>query len=113
MTNDRKRKSTDTEKVNRRKRKYADDSLATHRANSRNDNGEQPQDVSGDVPPDHLQRLKIDYYAAHMVVDQRKRSEIEQSTWGRSMEQNWYVRRKRISASKAWAISKTRRGHIK
>ena len=45
VTNDRKRKSTDSEKANRRKRKYAktsDDSLAAHQAYSRHDNGEQP-----------------------------------------------------------------------
>jgi len=114
VTNDRKRKSTDAEKINRRKRKYAktsDDSLAARQAYSRHDNGEQPQDISDDVPPDHLQRLKMDYYEAHVVVDQRKRSEIEQSTRGQSMEQNWYVeRRKRITASKAGAISKMRKG---
>ena len=114
MTNDRKRKSTDTEKANRRKRKYAktsDDSLAARQAYSRHNNGEQPQDISDDVPPDHLQRLKMDYCEAHVVVDQRKRNEIEQSTRGQSMEQNWYVeRRKRITASKAGAISKMRKG---
>ena len=114
VTNDRKHKSTDTEKANRKKRKYAktsDDSLAARQAYSRHDNGEQPQDISDDVPPDHLQRLKMDYYEAHVVVDQRKRNEIEQSTRGQSMEQNWYMeRRKRITASKAGAISKMRKG---
>lgn len=50
----------------------------------------------------------MDYYEAH--VDQRKRSEIEQFTRGQSMEQNWYVERKRITASKAGAISKMRKG---
>ena len=85
VTNDRKRKSTDTEKVHRRKRKYAktsDDSLKARQAYSRHDSAEQPQDVSDDIPPEHLQRLKMNYYQAHVVVDQRKRSEIEQSTRG-------------------------------
>ena len=51
--------------------------------------------------------LKMDYYEAHLVLDQRKRNEIEQSTRGQSMEQNWYVeRRKRITVSKAGAVSK-------
>ena len=91
VTNDRKRTSSDTEKVNRKKRKYAktsDDSPAARQAYSRHDNAEQPQDVSDDIPPDHLQSLKMNYYQAHVVVDQRKRSEIEQSTRGQSMEQN-------------------------
>ena len=114
VINDRKRKSTDTEKMNRRKRKYAktsDDSVAARQTYSRHDNGEQPQDVSDDVPPDHLQRLKMNYYQAHVVVDQRKRNDIEQSTRGQSMEQNWYMeRRKRITASKAGAILKMRKG---
>lgn len=52
--------------------------------------------------------MKMDYYEAH--VDQRKRSEIEQFTRGQSMKQNWYVERKRITASKAGAISKMRKG---
>lgn len=88
VTNDRKRESTDTEMVNWRKRKYtktSDDSLAAHQAYSRHDNGVQPQDVSDDVLPDHLQKLKMDYCEAHMIVDQRKINEIEQSTRGQSM----------------------------
>ena len=55
--------------------------------------------------------MKMDYYEAHVIVDQRKINEIEQSTRGQSMEQNWYVeRRKRITTSKAEAISKMRKG---
>lgn len=51
--------------------------------------------------------MKMDYYEAHLVLDQRKRNETEQSTRGQSMEQNCYVeRRKRITASKAGAVSK-------
>ena len=46
-----------------------------------------------------------------MVVDQRKINNIEHSTRGQSMEQNWYMeRRKRITASKAGAILKMRKG---
>jgi len=46
----------DAEKINRRKRKYAKTIRWTHltarQAYSRHDNGEQPQDISDDVPPD-------------------------------------------------------------
>ena len=64
---DRKRKSTEMEKANRRKRKYAttnDNSLSARRAYSRHDDGEIPQDVY-DVSPEHLEKMKNDYYETH------------------------------------------------
>ena len=52
----------------------------------------------------------MNYYQAHVVFDQKKQCEKEQSTRGQSIEQNWYVeRRKRITAQKAGAISKMRK----
>ena len=53
----RKRKSTEMEKANYRKRKYAtinDNSLSAWRAYLRHDDGELPQDVYHDVSPEHL-----------------------------------------------------------
>jgi len=105
VTNDRKHKSTD--KPEKKKVFQNIRRLAARQAYSRHDNGEQPQDdVSDDVPPDHLQRLKVDYYEAHMVVDQRKRSEIEQSTRGQSMDQNWYVGRRELLHQKLGQFQK-------
>ena len=77
---DRKRKSMEMEKANCRKRKYAttnDNSLSARRAYSRHNEGELPQDVSDDVPPEHLEKMKNDYYETHIAVDRQKMDEIE------------------------------------
>ena len=58
--------------INRRKRKYAktsDNSLAARQAYSRHDGREQPEDISEDVPPEYLEKMKTEYYQAHIVVD--------------------------------------------
>ena len=59
--------------------KTLDDSPAANRACSSHDDGEQPKDVSYDASPDHLNMLKMNYYQAHVVVDQKKQCEIERS----------------------------------
>jgi len=116
---DRKRKGTEIEKANRRKRKYAktnDNSLSAHKAHSQGDGGEQPEDISEDVPPEYLEKMKTEYYQAHIVVDRETREDIENITRGQSAsmdnkaEQLWYAeRRKRVTASRAGGIAKMRK----
>lgn len=118
---DRKRKSSEEAKKNRKKRKYAkskDDSQSAKLAYSRHDGGVQPDDVMDDIPSEHLQRLKTEYYHAHVVVDEKTAHEIEQSTREQSRatsstgtgEQLWYAeRQKRITASKVGGIAKMRK----
>ena len=116
---DRKRKGTEIEKANRRKRKYAktnDDSLSARKAYSRGDEGEQPEDIAEDVPPDYLENIKSQYYQAQIIVDKEMRDDIENITRGQSTsqeseaEQLWYAeRRKRVTASRAGGIVKMRK----
>lgn len=116
---DRKRKSSEEAKKNRKKRKYAkskDDSLSAKLAYSRHDDGVQPEDVMDDIPSEHLQRLKKEYYHAHVVVNKETAQAIELSTKEQSRatsstgEQVWYAeRQKRITASKVGGIAKMRK----
>ena len=91
---------------NRKKRKHAkskDDSQSAKLAYSRRDGGVQPDDVMDDIPSEHLQRLKIEYYHAHVVVDEKTAHEIEQSKREQSRatsntgtgEQLWYAERQK------------------
>ena len=106
------------EKANRRRRKYAktnDDSLSARRAYSCHDEGESPQDVSDDVPPEHLEKLKNNYCETHIAVDRQKMDEIELFTRNQSSAMNtnaqqlWFnERRKRITASRIGGITKMR-----
>ena len=62
---DRKRKSSQVAKENRKKRKYGksnDDSLSAKLAYSIHDGSIQPEAVSDDIPFEHLQKLKMEYY---------------------------------------------------
>ena len=86
------------------------------KAYSRGDGGEQPEDISEDVPPEYLEKMKTEYYQAHIVVDRETREDIENITRGQSAsmdnkaEQLWYAeRRKRVTASRAGGIAKMRK----
>ena len=86
-------------------------------AYSRHDDDVQPEDVTDDVPSEDLQRLKSEYYHAHVVVDEKAAHAIEMLTREQSRatsstgEQLWYAeRQKRITASKVGGIAKMRKG---
>ena len=117
LQKDRKRKSTSQSKEYRRKNKYRkcnDNSLSARRAYSRHDDGIEPDEQMEDVPSDHLEEMKRNYYEAHVQVNESSANEIEQSTrqqgkgdW--STEQIWQCERhKRLTASQVGGIIKMR-----
>ena len=115
---DRKRKMTDQAKEKRRQSKYSrqDESSAARRAYSRHDDGVQPDDITDDVPPDHLVELKESYYSTKVVVSQEEAHDIEMDTKEQSYCDLWKAKRlKRITASKVGTIAKmlkkTKRGN--
>lgn len=72
------------------KREYAklkDDSVSAKLAYFRHDDV-QPEDVTDD-PSEDLQRLKNEYYLAHVVVDEKAAPAIEMSTREQSNQQHW------------------------
>ncbi len=99
---DRKRKATEKAQESRRRSKYAqtDDSFGAHRAYSRHDQGDVPEEISSDFPEDYLLELMCNYYNTNVVVTEEKAIEIEQETRNQAQDQQCNVeRRKRVTAS--------------
>ena len=100
---------TDQAKEKRRQSKYSrfDESDAARRAYSRHDDGVQPDDVTDDVPPEHLVELKDSYYSTKVVVSKEEAQDIEMDTREQSYSDLWKAERlKRITASKVGTIAK-------
>ena len=91
-----------------------DNSLSARRAYSRHDDGIELDEQMEDVPSDHLEEMKRNYYEAHVQVNESSANEIKQSTrqqgkgdW--STEQIWQCERhKRLTASQVGGIIKMR-----
>lgn len=110
---DRKRKSTEKAKESRRKSKYArtdDTSVQARRSYSRHDGGIEPDDVSEDISPEHLEQLCEGFYKTHVVVSKEQAGVIEETTRAQSEELTWREeRRKRITASNVGGVAKMRK----
>lgn len=109
VVKDRKRKNTEAAKETRRRSKFAqgDNTAAARSAYSRHDNGLTPEEVDDDVPPEHLEQMKIDFYKTKVVVTKDEAMEIETCTRDQSDSMQWLVeRRKRLTASKVGSIAK-------
>ena len=108
---DRKRKATEKAKVSRRQSKYMrmDDSIAARKAYSRHDEGITPDEISDDIPEEHLKQLMAGFYSTKIVVTKEKAEEIEQQTRNQADNEQWMIeRRRRITASKVGSIAKMR-----
>ena len=106
---DKKRKSDEKYKGNRRKRKYerCEDTIQARKSYSRHDGAIEPDDICEDISPDHMQELGQKFYHTNVVVTQDQASQIEGSTKSQSDSVLWMEeRRKRITASKVGGIAK-------
>ena len=109
---DRKRKATEKAKESRRRSKYAriDDNTAARRSYSRHDGGITPEEVTDDIPVQHLEALKDSYYLTKVVVTEDETRLIERATRQQSENEQWIVeRRKRMTASQVGSIVKMRK----
>ena len=108
---DRKRKATEKTKESRRS-KYAqiNDSTAARRSYSRHDGGITPEEVTDDIPVQHLDALKESYYLTKVLVTEDEARLIERATRQQSENEQWIVERgKRITASQVGSIVKMRK----
>ena len=117
VDNDRKRKSTEEAKESRRRSKYmhTDDTLAARKAYSRHDDGAIPDEVTEDIPAEHLKKLTflkkltMSFYNTKVVVNDKKAKEIEKCTRGQADDERWMVeRRLRLTVSRVGSIIKMR-----
>ena len=111
VENDRKRKSTEEAKESRRRSKYmrTDDTLAARKAYSRHDDGATPDEVTEDIPAEHLKQLTMSFYNTKVFVNDKKAKEIEKCTRGQADDEQWMVeRRVRLTASRVGSIIKMR-----
>ncbi len=109
---DRDRKNTKKAKETRRKSKYnqGDDTAAARSAYNRRDDGITPEEVTEDVPLEHLKNLQTTFYDTKVVVTQEEAMEIEENTRNQAESMEWLVeRRKRLTASKVGSIAKMRK----
>ncbi len=109
LAKDKKRKANEDNKKSRRQNKYArtDNSAAARMAYSRHDNGITPEEVTADISPDSLEKLKTSFYESKVVVTRDEAELIEFETKTQAESDKWSIeRRKRITASKAGGIAK-------
>ena len=118
LSKQRKRKSTDKVKANRRQSKYArqDNSAAARKAYSRHDGGIAPDEVIEDISLESLEELKSSFYRTKVVVTREEAQKIEEQTRDQADNEEWeYERRKRLTASNVGGIAKmknsTKRGN--
>lgn len=117
VSQDRKRKATETEKERRKQVKYRKTNDNSQRARSdyaRHDDGQGVKDIVKDVPQEYLEQMMLDYYTANVKVSDQKRLDIEQLTTGQGTPEDtgsniWLAeRRKRITSSNTGMIAKRR-----
>ncbi len=109
---DRKRKATEEAKESRRKSKYArtDDTTAARRVYNRHDQGITPEDISSDIPEDHLVELMHGFYNTKVAVTKEKAIQIELTTKNQADNQQWILeRRLRVTASRIGSIVKMKK----
>ena len=112
---DRKRKSRDDVKIQRKKAKRARqvESKQGRDDYSRHDGGKNATDIVTDISPDQLHALMREYYLANVKVSEAKCEELKLKTAGQGKCDNslqvWLAeRRKRITASNVGCIAKRR-----
>ena len=106
---DRKRKQTEEAKERRRQSKYprVDDTAEARKSYSRHDGGIEPDEVSEDLSPEHLDDLKQRFYQTKVVVNQEQTCQIEVLTRSQRDTEMWMEeRRKRITASNVGSVAK-------
>ena len=105
---DRKRKSTDLAKENRRKNKYSktDNSISARKAYSRHE-GIQPDEASEDISREHLEVLKDSFYKTKVALTPEEARDLEIQTQNQADSELWIQeRKKRITASNVGEICK-------
>ena len=114
LSKQRKRKSTDKVKANRRQSKYArqENSAAARKAH---DGGIAPDEVIEDISLESLEELKSSFYQTKVVLTREEAQKIEEQTKDQADNEEWkYERRKRLTASNVGGIAKmknsTKRG---
>jgi hypothetical protein len=108
---DKKRKSGDEVKKQRRVRKYSqkNNTVRARKAYSRHDGELTPDDVDDDISKEHLEELKDGFYETKVVVTSEEAKEIEQQTRDQADSYEWIgERRKRLTASVVGSIAKMR-----
>ena len=111
VTKDHQRMNKEAAKKTRRRSKYnqSDNTAAARSAYSRHDGGTTPEEVTDDIPPEHLEELKMSFYETKVVVSEEEAVEIEQRTRDQADSMQWLSeRRKRMTASKVGGIAKMR-----
>ena len=109
VVNNRKRMATEKAKERRRQSKYMqiDDSDAARRAYSRHDDGILPNEVTDDIPQEHLKHLMDTYYNSKVAITEEKAKLIERQTRNQADDELWKSeRRRRITASIVGSVAK-------
>ena len=105
------RKSRDATKEKQRKSKRSakDNSTAARKSYSRH-SGTVPDDVTEDVPAEHLKSLKESYYTSKVAINKQEIDDIERDTREQGECELWLSeRKKRVTASMVGEICKMRK----
>ena len=116
VSQDRKRKATETEKETRKQVKYRKTNDNSQRAKSdyaRDDSGQGVNDIVKDVPQEYLEQMMLEFYTTNVKFSEHKGLDIERVTRGQGTHHIgsniWLAeRRKRITSSNTGAIARQR-----